>query len=113
MEMTHYHFPFEKLTEWSEMLEAATIFVAVVFMVWVWASLYYWTTKDLRQPVADLPLRKRKPMPKWISKPQPTFRNLDLDVNEPNLELDNKVKRKRNRKKVRQNVAVKNDKDLT
>lgn len=47
--MTHYHFPFEKLTEYSEALEALAIFAATFFVVYTLSSLYYWTTIDLKR----------------------------------------------------------------
>ena len=60
MHVKHYHFPFEMLTTWSEFLDATAIFMGVVFIVWVLASLYYWTTQDLRHPIHDLGLGNKK-----------------------------------------------------
>lgn len=117
--MTHYHFPFEKLTEYSEALEALAIFAATFFIVYTLASLYYWSWSDMFT-IKSEPL-KRDPL--WRSKTTAqtttTYQtpNLDLDKEIAKVEAeqkrDNKTKRKRSNKRVRQNVAPKNDKDLT
>jgi len=49
------YFNFNKLVDYFNMLEATLIFLGVVFVVYVLASLYYWTTQDLRLRQPDAP----------------------------------------------------------
>lgn len=42
------YFNFHKLYDYLNMLESIAIFTMVVFVVWTLASLYYWSTEDLR-----------------------------------------------------------------
>ncbi len=42
------YFNFNKLWDYYYMFEATWISLAVFSVVWTLASLYYWTTKDLR-----------------------------------------------------------------
>ena len=42
------YFNFRKLEQYMEIFDAIWISLAVFFIVWTLASLYYWSTEDLR-----------------------------------------------------------------
>jgi hypothetical protein len=54
------YFNFRKLEQYMEIFDAIWISLAVFFIVWTLASLYYWSTEDLRLRHSDAPKNHKK-----------------------------------------------------
>lgn len=54
------YFNFHKLEQYMEMFDAIWISLAVFGIVWTLASLYYWSTEDLRLRHSVAPKKQEK-----------------------------------------------------
>jgi hypothetical protein len=117
-----YHFPYEKLTEWGDIIQAVGISIGIGVTIYVLASLIYWAISEV--PVLRTEPYKRPEPRVWHSRTNTTttttYQSPDVLSEIAKVEAQQKRdyetaknKRKRNHKRVRQLVAPKSDKDLT